>query len=234
MGETLEGVGGDGGNLTIADLTGDGRPELIYGAFQGAHSSMLWVLGWDGRAFGPHFVGYSNTPGIGVADLDGEGSAEILLPVSGYCGGYANSPRFQFVFRWRGGAYRPASADFPRQYDGFSAYLDGVLEDAGTVGGDLDPQLKACVEHMRATAYALQGRAGEARVAYDRHRAARASSNDDAGILSLPSYVGAEYLELEGRDLIARADSGRLGTWGPAERGVLDGLLGDALARRGR
>jgi hypothetical protein len=229
-----------GGYLSIDDLTGDGRPEIGYTAYIGAHSQALWVLSWDGMALAPIFARRSLDTASKVEDLDADGIPEIVLGARPYCGGrYWGGPSLQFVMRWRDGAYRPASADFPSIA---RAWLDAREQDRADEGashGTGEPVAPApaeppeawshdaCLLHAEALTHALLGEAGEAKAAYDRYRAARLVPSD-VGPASLPRYVRESFFEAEARDLVTRAEDGRLGSWGPDELAVLHALLDDA------
>lgn len=68
------------GNLVLADLDGDGRPEII-GASQDYRVSVYRNDGsrwWTSQPVGPA-DGYPPSGGANVADLDGDGSPEILF-----------------------------------------------------------------------------------------------------------------------------------------------------------
>jgi hypothetical protein len=218
------------GDLRIADANGDGRNELVYEASTGAHSGLLNILAWDGVALAILYSGFSNSPGVSSVDLDGDGAEEIVVPQSGYCGSYAASPRLVFALSWRGGAYRPATADFARLNVELPTHVEELLQ-AGVLR--LGEDSVACAHHMVATAHAMAGRAGEAQAAYRRYSAAR-SATDPKQSWPLPIYVGSDEFEAELRDLLNRAETGRLGTWSLAESAVLHAQLGNTYESRFR
>jgi uncharacterized repeat protein (TIGR01451 family) len=77
--------------VSVADLNGDGRPEVIFANASGADSYVYW-----GQAGGPYGVQYSasqrtNLPGIGahkasVADLNNDGQRDVVI--QNYHGGF--------------------------------------------------------------------------------------------------------------------------------------------------
>lgn len=224
-------------DVRIEDVNGDGRAELVYATVFGAHSSALAILGWDGAQFVSLGRGTSNTfyqaggiYGVGLSDLDRDGVDEVVFPYASYCGGYAMSPDgLTFVLRWRGGAYRPATLDFPElngQRD-----IDRIRERLDWAVTRTEPHIQsvvACLEHWQATALAIQGRPREAWEAYQRH-AARSPD--------WPAHVGLELFTATARDLLHAAESGQVGSWGPSELAILHDLIGnsneDAARRHG-
>ena len=85
LGSFVEGgfYGSVGATVRADDVNADGKPEITFSAFVGAHSALLWVLQWNGSTFVPLFAEGSNAPVVDLADLDGDGVAEILLGQSG-------------------------------------------------------------------------------------------------------------------------------------------------------
>ncbi len=228
-----QGIGGPGGDVAIEDVTGDGRPELVYGGVVGAHSSVLWVLGWDGGRLAPLFEGFSNSPGLGLVDLDRDGVPEVLMAQSGYCGSYAGSPQLAFALRWQAGAYRPAGADFPDLQGDLEERVGEILAEAEGRTEQPWPAATACIHHLVASGHALAGRAPEARAAYLRYHQARGRvAGDREGFTVLPTYVGAPFFREQVQGVVARAESGRLAGWGPAERAILHDLLGNSFEAR--
>lgn len=222
-----ESIGSFGGDVTIDDVNGDGRPELVYSSVVGAHSSVLWIIRWDGQEARPIFRGFSNSAGLGLQDLDDDGLDEILTVQSGYCGSYAGSPSLAFASRWRDGAYRPATVDYPKLQAGFANDAREAL-----VADPPDSAARACIHHMLATSHAFAGRARDGREAYGRYQVARPPRGDEAALGTFPSYVGSPSFEEDVREVLARAESGRLGTWGPTELAFLHDLLGNILEAR--
>jgi hypothetical protein len=214
--------------LRIEDVNGDGRADLVVGGGLGAHSSSLLVEELDGSRMVSLFEGSTNTPGLDLVDLDGDGRAEILLPISGYCGSYAASPQLRLVLRWRDGAYRPASADFPRlQDERFFDYVARALQDADGDGRLYSEAASACLQHLAAVGHAIRNESAATSLAYGAYASRRSALSNLQG--SWPSYVGDPRFSDEMRELIARADAGRLGSWQAPERAVLHLLLANSL-----
>jgi hypothetical protein len=232
-----QGIGGPGGDIGIEDVTGDGRPELVYGGVVGAHSSVFWVFGWNGRALAPLFEGFSNSAGLGLRDLDGAGPPEILMLQSGYCGSYAGSPALVFAFRWRDGAYWPATAELPTLQGTvfFERASEALAETESQAGGQNQVAARACMHHMVATAHAFAGRPRDAWEAYQRYHVIRLQVDEQEKqvLYALPGYVGATFFEEQVRDMLERAESGRLGSWSPSELAFLHDLLGNAFEAQG-
>jgi hypothetical protein len=233
LGSFVEGgvVGAVGGTIRADDVNADGKPEITFSAFVGAHSALLWVLQWDGSTFAPLFAEASNSPAIDLTDLDGDGIAEIVLGQSGYCGSYAASPRMAFAFRWENGAYRSASMRYPSLNDGIDEHAAGILTNHLGDGRD---DARACVQHMLATANAFRGRPADARTAYRTYAQHRQQTPDPSRSFVRPIYHGAPYLEADLRAVLAAAVSGEPPGWGSAEHAILHDLLGDALIDRAR
>jgi hypothetical protein len=233
LGSFVEGgfFGSVGATVRADDVNLDGKPEITLSAFVGAHSALLWVLQWDGATFKPLFAEVSNSPIVDLTDLDGDGVAEIILGQSGYCGGYASSPRMVFAFRWEEGAYRSASMHYPDLHDGIYEFAEDVL--TARLGDGRD-DARACVQHMLATSYAFQGRPAETRTAYQAYARSLQQVPADSRALTRPSYLAADYLEADLRAVLAAAHSGQPPGWAAPERAVLHDLLGDALLDRAR
>ena len=224
-------VGAVGGTIRADDVNADGKPEIAFSAFVGAHSALLWVLQWDGSTFVPLFAEVSNSPTVDLTDLDGDGVAEIVLGQSGYCGSYAGSPRMAFAFRWENGAYRSASMRYPDLNDGIREFAGEVI---AAQPGDGRDDTRACIQHMLATAYAFQGRPAESRAAYQAYAQLRQQVSADSRTFVRPVYVAAGYLEADVRAVLAAAESGQSPGWGATERAILHDLLGDSLLDRAR
>lgn len=222
-------LGGPGGTVSIVDVNGDGAAELVFNGPVGAHAAVLWVLRWDGARLAPLFAETSNSPTIGLRDLDDDGIPEVVLGQSGYCGSYAASPRLTFAFRWDGDAYRPASWRYPLLQDGVDAHAAALL--GASPGGGSD-DARACVRHLLATAHALQARPADARAAYRAYAEVRRQLAGDARRFVRPAYLGAPYVADDLRALLSAAESGPGQGWGPAELAVLHDLLGDALTEQ--
>jgi hypothetical protein len=224
-------LGAVGGTMRVADVNGDGRQEIAFSAFVGAHSALLWVLHWDGATFVPLFAEGSNSPTVDLTDLDGDGVSEIVLGQSGYCGSYAASPHMTFAFRWQDGAYRPASARYPALHDG----IDGRVQDLQPDGtGDRRDDARACIQHMLAMANAFRDRPADTRAAYRAYAQARQGITPTLGVSVRPIYLGATYVEADVRAVLAAADAGQSPGWGAPERAILHDLLGDILIERAR
>ena len=223
-------LGGPGGAIDVEDANRDGTPEVTFSGIVGAHAATLWVLRWDGSTLVPLFAETSNSPVIGLEDLDGDGLAEIVLSQSGYCGGYASSPRLGFAFRWENGAYRSATWRFPALEDGIDDHAGEMLSPAHA--GARPDDARVCIEHMLATAHALRGHAANARAAYRAYAEHRQQLSSEARRFVRPSYLAAPYLEADLRALLAAAESGQSAGWGPSDLAVIHDLLGDALIER--
>jgi hypothetical protein len=221
-------IGGPGGTVSIGDVNADGTLEVTDGGFVGAHASLLWVLRWDGSTLAPLFAEASNSPTVGLADLDDDGVAEIVLGQSGYCGGYADSPRLAFAFRWQDGAYRSASFRYPSLNDGIDEHAARIL------ASTRDDDARACIQHMLATANALRGRPADARAAYRAYAGLRQQTPADAQRSARPVYVEARYVEDDLRAALSAAESGASPGRGPAELATFHDLLGDVLIERAR
>lgn len=223
-------LGGPFGTIGVADVNADGKLELTFGGIVGAHSAVLWVLHWNGSTLAPLFAEVSNSPVVGLEDLDGDGVDEILLVQSGYCGSYAGSPVLAFAFRWEGGAYRSASWRYP-------ALQGGVDEraEAATSSTPTDPSAiaaRACVQHMLALSHAFRGQSDETRTAYRAYADLRQQTSGDSRTFLRPIYLGGEYVAADIRAVIAAADSGQSPGWSAAGRATLFDLLGDSLLSR--
>ena len=213
--------------MLIADVNRDGLPEITFSGIVGAHSALLWVLRWDGSTLVPLFEAVSSTPVVSLSDLDDDGLPEIVLLQSGYCGSYAASPSFSFVFRWDGAGYRSASMRYPSVNDGVgehaSGMLDSFLNDPQTAGA------RACIQHMLATVNAFRGRPTETRAAYRSYADLRRQSDERSPIFARPVYLGEAYVEADLRAVLAAAEAGQSADWTSADLAVLHDLIGDAL-----
>jgi hypothetical protein len=107
----LPGAGIDRNSITVADLDGDGEPEVIVDGFTGgAHCCVVTaVLGWNGTGYTP-FVRDWRDPGYRLHDLNGDGRPEFE----------SADPRFAFAF----GSF--AESGFPVQVIG---YANGAFQD---------------------------------------------------------------------------------------------------------
>jgi hypothetical protein len=223
-------LGGPGGSIAVDDINGDGTPEITFSGLVGAHAAVLWVLSWDGSTLAPLFAEVSNSPTVGLEDLDRDGIPEIVLGQSGYCGGYASSPHLTFAFRWEGGAYRSASWRFPSLDDGIDEHATDVL--ASAPPGAQSGAARVCIEHMLALANAFRAKPAETHAAYQAYAEHRQQLPDDARRFVRPAYLAAPYVEADLRALLASIQSGQSPGWSPAEIAVLHDLLGDALLDR--
>ncbi|MCC6178038.1 MAG: hypothetical protein IT305_22275 [Chloroflexi bacterium] len=218
------------GDLTFEDVNADGRLAVVFDGGVGAHSGLLWIVAWDGSALVPLFQTESNTPGIELEDLDRNGKLEILIPQSGYCGSYASSPTLIFVERWQDGAYRPASADYPSVYAGFEAQAASTL--AAPVNS-ANPAAVACIQHMRAAAFAFENRPAEMLAAYRAYLAARqqaeAKPSQNPNPFITPIYLSEAYVEEDLRLVLDRVTSSDEAGWGTPETAALHLMLADAL-----
>jgi hypothetical protein len=220
-------IGGPGGSIAVEDVTGDGAPEVTYTGVVGAHAAALWVLGWNGSTLAPLFAEVSNSPSIGLDDLDGDSIPEIVIGQSGYCGSYASSPHLTFALRWENGAYQPASWRFPGLNDGIDDFVSEILSNAQD--GDTPDDARVCIQHMLATANAFRGSAAETRTAYRAYAEGRQRLPGDQRQFVRPAYLPAPYVEADLRAVLAAVEGGQIAGWGPTEVSVLHDLLGDAL-----
>jgi hypothetical protein len=223
-------LGGPAGQLRISDVTGDGRPEITFEGIVGAHSEVLWVIGWNGTTLAPFFEMVSNNPSMSLTDLDGDGIPEIRFGQSGYCGSYASSPVMVFAFRWEDGAYHPASSRYPEINDGLDDHASGVLAAYPT-----DSQwngARACVYHMLATANAFRGKPAEMREQYRSYASLRLQTDAKSPWSARPIYLADAYVEDNLMTVLAAAESGASPGWGPSELAILHDLLGDVLDTR--
>jgi hypothetical protein len=223
-------IGGPGGSIAVEDVTGDGAPDITFNGIVGAHAAVLWVLHWDGSTLAPLFDEASNSPSVGLEDLDDDGIPEVVLGQSGYCGSYAASPHLTFAFRWEDGAYHPASWRYPSLEDGLDDLIRDVL--SSPHGGDTPDDARVCIQHLLATANAFQGKAAETRTTYRAYAEQRQQLPEDQRRFVRPSYLAAPYVEADLRAVLAAAESGQFPGWGPAELAVLHDLLGDALSEQ--
>lgn len=148
--------------LWLLDVTGDGRPEIVFAAGTGAFTAARFgIWGWEDEGYRKQFGGGSDYP-PGFEDLDGDGVPEMIL------GQFALqfAPRvaglvWPTTYRWDGVRFRGAL--FPELYAGFLALGLRVLD------------LKT-ISHTKSTTSApssatstkMQGRAPEARAQYQR------------------------------------------------------------------
>jgi FG-GAP-like repeat len=91
----------------MADLNGDGQPDLALGHY--GHSGVIWIdfSGPEPKvhaAGGPEQDGH----GIGIADIDGDGKADLLTPF----GWFKNIDANQDKWEWRG-EWRLGESGFP-------------------------------------------------------------------------------------------------------------------------
>jgi hypothetical protein len=227
-GEPIGDIGGPAGSIAVDDVNRDGTLEVTFSGIVGAHSAVLWVLRWDGSTLAPLFAEASNSPTVGLEDLDADGVAEVVLGQSGYCGGYASSPRLTFAFRWEDGAYRSASWRYASLAEGIEEFAGDLLSNPHGAPDDA----RVCVEHMLATAHAFGGRGQEARTAYRAYAEHRQQLSEDARRFVRPSYLAAPYVEADLRAVLAAIQAGQISGWGPAELAILHDLLGDALTEQ--
>jgi len=223
-------AGGVAGQIQIADVNGDGKLEVVFNGIVGAHGSVLWVLAWNGTTLTPLFEENSSNPVILLTDLDDDGIAEILMPQSSYCGGYAAAPSFGFAFRWEGGAYRSATTRYLSVNDGLD---ERIAEQSAVYAAHtgLDDE-HACVQHMLAEAQAIRGHAAEMRTAYRSYAVLRQGADPHLPGSTRPAYLAEPFMEADLRAALTVAESGASPGWGPAELAVLHDLLGDALDTR--
>lgn len=223
-------LGGPSGQVRIADVTGDGRPEITFDGIVGAHSEALWVIGWNGTTLTSLFEMVTNNPSMSLTDLDGDGIPEIEFGQSGYCGSYAASPVMVFAMRWEDGAYRPASSRFPEINAGLDDQASGVISTypPGSEGNGA----RACVYHMLAMASAFRDKPAEMREQYRSYASLRLQTDARSPWSTRPIYLADEYVEDDLRAVLAAAASGANPGWGPPELAVLHDLLGDVLDTR--
>ncbi len=91
----------------MADLNGDGKPELALGHY--GHSGVIWV-DFSGPEPKVHNAGGSaeDGHGIGIADIDGDGKNDLLTPF----GWFKNIDANQDKWEWRG-EWKLGESGFP-------------------------------------------------------------------------------------------------------------------------
>jgi hypothetical protein len=149
---------------TLADLTGDGRLDVVTGTFNSRHGRGAGgsVYAWDGS--GRDLPGYPRASGGGVvaaqiatADLNGDGAQDILVPTGGAVFAYTGrggNPLFNLGVGSRVGFQStPLVADV----DG-NGRLDVVL--AGFRGDGTNPFVDGVVQRWELGPEASPGRLG--------------------------------------------------------------------------
>ncbi len=102
------------------DINGDGKPDLVLAHYN--HSGVLWV-DFSGPEPVVHHVGDTSQDGhgIGIADVDGDGKADILTPYGWFQNIDANHDQWTFHADWNLG-----DAGFPIL--GYDVNNDGKMD----------------------------------------------------------------------------------------------------------
>lgn len=84
----------------MADINGDGVPDLIFAHYN--HSGLLWI-DFSGAEPKVHHVGgrAEDGHGVGVADIDGDGKADILTPYGWFRQIDANKDQWEWHGDWQ-------------------------------------------------------------------------------------------------------------------------------------
>ncbi len=161
------------GGVLLADLDGDGRPEVV----RGMNLDEVQALGGDGRALpgwpvrlGPDALGHVRgiNADLAAADLDGDGRQEVLFVESGFqprfvavSGNGRFMPGFPLILPEVVDRQAPAAADLDG--DGIPELVQSTLPFDGTsVGGAPEPgpsgpPVPAALHVMRADGSSLPG-----------------------------------------------------------------------------
>jgi hypothetical protein len=106
-----------GSMLKVADLDGDGEPEVLVDSFSGgAHCCLTArLLTWDGTGYAPTDFGYGDV-GYQLKDLDGDGRPELVgndLVFSGAFTAFAASAFPPLVLHAEHGKFADVTKRFP-------------------------------------------------------------------------------------------------------------------------
>jgi hypothetical protein len=121
-------IGGALATLSVVDLDGDGKPEIIM-SIPGSRYTQDWIFKWAAGAlklFGPLELDARGRPhttlfGLTLLDIDGDGIPELLTPDTGHPGtttvlklvngAYAQRPPLVFQYRLTRGSGPPDALD---------------------------------------------------------------------------------------------------------------------------
>lgn len=68
-------------NLAVGDVTGDGEPEILANTYDEVDGIGLYTLAGERTGFVPSPEGWMASKGATIADLDGDGRQQLVLPV---------------------------------------------------------------------------------------------------------------------------------------------------------
>ena len=108
------------GGGAMGDINGDGKPDLIFAHYN--HSGLLWI-DFSGAEPKVHHVGgkAEDGHGVGIADVDGDGKADILTPT----GWFRNIDADHDEWEWHG-EWQLGDTGFPIL--GYDVNGDGKLD----------------------------------------------------------------------------------------------------------
>ena len=195
-----------GNALAVGDVTGDGRPDIV-GPPELAGGSMLRVgfgLGWRSGG-GPVLDAGTRLTAAGIADVDGNGRAEILLALQSY-GKSAPSARVE-IFAAGSGTHKKVSGTVLLDMPGPVFFTSMAC---GDVNGDFLPDL-ALLDSEGTLRLFLGGSNGSLRHAVD-----YAGEDWRAGCSG--SHVELADLDNDGRAEIIATFAGEPGGFGQEKR----------------
>jgi hypothetical protein len=195
-------------NPAIADLDGDGAPEILYPSYDGRLHAMgldkAELPGWPvdlNPGGGP--LRFASEPA--AADLDGDGRLEVLFHV--WTGKGSDADGELRIVDWQGAPL--ASVPIPRNGDDWSGALGAPT--LANVDGDPDLEVLSGTTGAGLVAHELPGTAG-ARIAWGTSRGGFARAAPEPGPRAL-GVAAALALAAQGR---RRRRAGRPGGVPPA------------------